>query len=52
MKKFKFTTKKDNEAIGMCEAQNIEEAMQIFANTKQLTIDSFITIYEVSEAIK
>jgi len=52
MKRFKFTTKKDNEAIGMCEAQNIEEAIQIFANTKQLSINSFLTIYEISEVIK
>ena len=52
MKKFKFTTKKSKEAIGMCEAQTVEDATQIFADTKKLSIDSFLTIYEVSEANK
>jgi hypothetical protein len=49
-KNFYFHTKHDPiEAIGKCNTFSLEEAIAIFAERKQLSIDSFLQIYDVKE---
>jgi hypothetical protein len=50
MKKFKFTAKGSNEAISSTQAENIEDAIEFFAEKKKLSTEAFLKIYEVDEA--
>lgn len=50
MKKFKFTTKSSNEAISYIQAENVEDAIVLFAKKKKLSIEVFLEIYSVNEA--
>jgi hypothetical protein len=52
MKKYMFTSKNSKEAISTCEAPNEEEATVYFAETKKLSVDSFLKIYEVHQISK
>jgi hypothetical protein len=52
MKKFKFTTKDGKESIGICEASTEREATEIFARTKKLKVEDFLSIYKVLESVK
>ena len=51
MKKFYFCCKNDitREIISKCECKNIENAVEYFAKTKNLTIDSFLELFDVLE---
>jgi hypothetical protein len=48
MKKYKFHTVISDEAIGVCKANNIDEAQQYFAVLKKLPLEKFLSIYIVT----
>jgi len=50
MKKFKFCAINSEEAIGICEASNKEQAVETFAAIKKLPVDKFNKIYHVTKA--
>ncbi len=52
MKEFIFCNKTDNsqEPIAKCIANSLEEAIECFAERKNLKIQEFLNIYDVLEA--
>jgi ribosomal protein S2 len=50
MKKFVFTNKGSDEVIGMTETQEeLQEAIEFFAEIKKLPIDEFLKLYDVKQ---
>ena len=49
MKRFKFCTESSDEHIAITKAENVEEATMLFASSKNLGVDQFLTIYRVVE---
>ena len=50
MKKYKFCTYVNEEAIAQCESNSFESASQYFADMKKLSVEEFLKIYRVLEA--
>lgn len=50
MKKFKFCTLNTEEAIGICEASDKEQAIETFAAIKKLSVEKFNKLYHVTKA--
>ena len=51
MKKWYFYSKRDKkkEAIGLCEAINIDDALENFSVGKSLDVDEFLKLFEIEE---
>lgn len=50
MKRYKFCALNSEEAIGICEAADKEQAIETFAAIKKLPVDKFNEIYCVTKA--
>jgi hypothetical protein len=50
MKKFKFFSLNSEEAIGVCDAFDEQQAIETFAAIKKLSIDKFNKLYRVTKA--
>jgi len=52
MRKYHFFPKHTSEPIGVCEASSIREAEEFFTRLKNLSLESFLSIYSVEEVEK
>jgi hypothetical protein len=50
MKKFVFTNKGSDEVIGLTDSQEeLQEAIEFFAEIKKLPVDEFLKLYDVKQ---
>ena len=49
MTKYSFKSKLSKEVISTTEARSLDEAIEIFANRKDLSLEKFTKLYEVNK---